>query len=310
MRPTSSASPCTCFSRSPASLDVARVCDQQLRQALLLLGQLRLFLLRRDEPRVRLLDLALERRELRGQRQQLVLDRADRFQLLPRVGHLDGDAVDLVAERFDLAAARDLLVELLVDVAGQRVQRVEPPLDALDELLLGRDARHLAIEIVGDRHEVGRLLRALVHDGELARDGVHPRLELRQPRAEHRRPLEEPLERRAVGREAVAQLHGRGVRLVEVLDFLAQRLEILPALFQVLVLPGGLLGELVDLAERFLERVERGLLAHQVVGLRVERLHLLRQLIDALATTAASRSRAAERLPCPFPLRRSTSAAP
>ena len=38
---------------------------EHLGQALLLLGQRRLFLLRRDEPRVRLLDLALEHRELR-----------------------------------------------------------------------------------------------------------------------------------------------------------------------------------------------------------------------------------------------------
>ena len=103
---------------------------------------------------------------------------------------------------------------------------------------------------------------------------------------------------------------GGGVRLVEVLDFLAQRLEILPALFQVLVLPGGLLGELVDLAERFLQRVERGLLPLQVVGLRVERLHLLRQLIDALRRRRSRADPGRRGLPCPFPPRRSTSAAP
>ena len=35
-----------------------------------------------------------------------------RFELLARVGHLDGDAVDLAAQRLDLGAAADLLVEL------------------------------------------------------------------------------------------------------------------------------------------------------------------------------------------------------
>jgi hypothetical protein len=45
--------------------------DQHLGQALLLVGERRLLLLRRHEARVHLLDLALEHRQLRRERQQL-----------------------------------------------------------------------------------------------------------------------------------------------------------------------------------------------------------------------------------------------
>jgi len=92
----------------------------------------------------------------------------DALQLLPRVGDVDPYPFDLALERLDLAAARDLLVQLAIDFAGERVQRVQARLDALDERLLARDPRHLPIEIVGDRHEVGRLLRALVDDRQPA----------------------------------------------------------------------------------------------------------------------------------------------
>ena len=128
--------------------------------------------------------------------------RGDPFELLPRVGDLDGDAVDLAAQRLDLGAPRDLLFELAIDVAGEDVEGVQARLDALDELLLAGDAVHLAIEIVGDGDEVRRLLRALVDDGQLAGDRVHPRVELRQAGAERGRPLEERLERGAIARRA------------------------------------------------------------------------------------------------------------
>ena len=229
-----------------------------------------------------LLDLALEHRQLRRERQELALNRRHALQLLARVGHFDGDAVDLAAQRLDLRAPSDLILELPVDLAGEHVEAVQPRLDPLDELLLAGDAVHLAIEIVGDGDQVRRLLRALVDDRQLAGDRVHARVEIGQLGAERGRPFEEPLEGGAVGREPIAQLHRHRVRFVEVLDFLAQRVEILAALLEVLVLPGGPLGELVDLAERFLQPVERGLLPLQVVGVGVERLHLLAELIDAL----------------------------
>ena len=77
---------------------------------------------------------------LRGERQQLVLERANALQLLLRVGHLDGDAVAQALERFRVSASDDLLLELAVHVADERVQGVQAALDALDELLLRLDS--------------------------------------------------------------------------------------------------------------------------------------------------------------------------
>ena len=86
----------------------------------------------------------------------------------------------------------------------------------------------------------------------------------------------------AVGAELVAQLRDLGVRLVEVLDFLAQHVEVLAALAQRVHLPGGLLGELVDLAEPLVQRLERELLLGELVGLREQRFEPLGEAIDLL----------------------------
>ena len=174
----------------------------------------------------------------------------------------------MILQPLDFGAPRDLFLELAIDLRGHRAEAVEARLDALDELLLGRDPRHLAIEIVGDRNQVRRLLRPLVDDGQLARDRVHARVEFRQVRAEGGRPVEEALERRAIRVEPVAQLRRRRVGLVELLDFLPQRIEVLPALLQVVVLPLRLLRQLVHLRERFVQCVERRLLPLQLVGVR------------------------------------------
>ena len=178
------------------------------------------------------------------------------------------------------ARARDLLVELPVDVAGQRVRACSAaPRPAR------RTAAGVAMRVIWRSRSSAidtRLAAFCVPSSTMAslpRDGVHPRVELRQPGAEHRRPLEEPLER-ACGRSArrSRSCDGRGVRLVEVLDLLAQRLEILAALLQVLVLPGGPLGRArrpgraIPAASR-----ARVCLRWRSSALRVERLHLLRR---------------------------------
>ena len=191
-------------------------------QSLFLLRDCRLFLLHRDELRVHLFDLALQRRELSLQRQHLSLQRADGFQLLARVGDLDRHAVDLASQRVDFGAPGDLLLQVAVDVARHRREFVEPRFDAFDKLLLACDPGRPAVEVVRDRNESGRLLRAVLDDRQLAGDGVHARLELRQPRAERRRTVEKRFQRGPIARDPIAQLHRRGVGLVEVLELLPQ----------------------------------------------------------------------------------------
>ena len=66
---------------------------------------------------------------------------------------------------------------------------------------------------------------------------------------ERRDALDEALERRAIGAELVAQLRGLGVRLVEVDDFLPERLEIAAALVERDELRVRALRELVHLVE-------------------------------------------------------------
>src|SRR5206468_2475775 len=71
-------------------------------------------------------------------------------------------------------------------------------------------------------------------------------------------------------------------RLVEVLNVLAQQLEILTALLEAVHLPRGFLREIVHLLEPLVQRFERQLLPGEVVGLCEQRLEPFRDRVDLL----------------------------
>ena len=185
-------------------------------------------------------------------------------------------------ERLELGAPRQLLFELLIDVAAERVEPVQAAFQLFDEGNAGGDAADLRVEL-GDRLvQPGRFLRADVDQRHLPEDRVHLGLELRRARRERRHPLAERFEREAIGAQLVAQLRDLGVRLVELLHFLAEDVEVLAALLQRVHLPRRLLGHLVHLAEPFVQRLERELFLGQVVGLREQRLEAFGERVDLL----------------------------
>ena len=155
------------------------------------------------------------------------------------------------------------------------MQVVDAALELLDELQARADARQLRIELGRELAQPRRRLGAVVDDGHLAEHGVHLRLELRRAAEQRGRALAERFERRAIGRQLVAQLRRFGVRLVELANLVAQQVEILPRLLERLVLGDGAAADLVDLRQALAERLEHALLAPHLVGLRHQGLEVL-----------------------------------
>ena len=116
----------------------------ELGEALLLLGDRRLVVLDGADALVGGRDVGLQRVELGDERHEPVLERADVFELVLRVDHLRAEAVARGLERVELGAARELLLELPIDVGAERVQAVEARLELLDERHARRDARESA----------------------------------------------------------------------------------------------------------------------------------------------------------------------
>ena len=228
-------------------------------------------------------DLRPEHVDLRDQRDEPRLQRVHVGQLVLRVHHLLGEAVARRLERFELRAAHQLVLQLAIHVRADGVEAVQPALERLDEWDACRHAGELRIELGHRFVEPGRLQRALLDERHLAEDGVHLRFELGRAGGECGHPLVERLERHAIGAQLVAELDDLDVRLVEVLNLLAQRLEIVAALPERVHVDDGSLGELVHLSQLLVQRVERQLLLRQIVGLREEGIEALRQAIDLLA---------------------------
>ena len=282
---------------------------EQAREAALLFGQDPLFALHALEARKRLLDFRSQHRELRGHRQQLVLQRVDPVELVLGISDERAQRVDLRLDGVDFGAARELIAELALDVGQDAVESVDASFDLLHELQPGRHAVQLAVELARQLAHARGFLRALFDEAELGLDGVHLRLDLRRARVQHRDALDEALERRAIGAELVAQLRGLGVRLVEVDDLLLQRLEIAPALVERHELRVRALGELVHLVEPGMQRLERLLLLVELVALREQLLVPRRQRVDALVELRDVLVSARRATPCALRLRRPTPAA-
>ena len=209
----------------------------QLHESLLLRRNRSLVLPGLLERPVHLVDLALQRRDLRREPQQLVLDRPDGIELLLHVGNLQRQSVTQTPQRLHVCASAQLLFDLPIDIATQGIQRVEAGFDLFNELLVARDPRHLSVEIICNGQQGGRLQRFLIHHRELAANRIDPRVELRHRAFEFVDTPEEAFEGRPIGRDLVAQLGGLGLRLVERLDLLAQHLHVLPALPEGIELP-------------------------------------------------------------------------
>src|SRR5205814_450803 len=231
---------------------------------------------------LRRVDIRLQNRHLRDERQERRLERAHALELVLRVDHLLAEAVDRHLERLELRPPRQLLLQLLVDVGAEAVEAVEPLLELVDEGHARGDARDLRVELRDRFVQPRRLFGPLLDERQLAENRVHLRLELGRLRRHRRQPLAEPLEPHAIGGELLADLRRLGVRGVEVLDVLAQQVEILPALAQRVHLPRCLLREVVDLAETVVQRVERQLLLRQLLALREQRLEALGEAVDLL----------------------------
>ena len=108
------------------------------------------------------------------------------------------------------------------------MQVVDAALEFLDELQARADARELGVELRRQLAEARRRLGPFVDRRHLAEHGVHLRLEFGGPAEQRRGAFTERLERRAIARQLVAQHRRFGVRLVELGDLDAQRVEILP----------------------------------------------------------------------------------
>ena len=211
------------------------------------------------------LDFGLHRVELGDERHQAGLERADRVELELRVRHLLAEAVARRLERLELHAARELFLELAIDVGARRIEAVQASLELLHERHAGAHARDLRVELGHRLVQDRRFLSAFFHDHHFGEDGLHLGFELRRARRERRHALPERFEPEPVGGQPVAELSDVGVRLVELLHLFAKHLEILTALTQRVHLPRRFLGELVDQPQLLVQGLERQLLFRQLV---------------------------------------------
>ena len=254
----------------------------ELRQAGFLFRQCRLVTLHFRDASAGLLEPLLQDRQAVVHRQQLALQRGDGLQLLLGVDHLGDDAVQLRLQRVELDAPRQLLRHLGVDFRRDEVQAVQPGFEHLHDLRARGDARQAGIELGGDVADPGRAPGPLFDQRHLLEDGAHRRLQFRDAGPERREAIGKALERHAVGAELVAKLRRLGVRLVEILDFLAKRLEVRAALLQALELRRRLARHVLDLAEALAQRLEVGLSPRQVVRLRRQRFELTAEFLEPL----------------------------
>ena len=150
------------------------------------------------------------------------------------------------------------------------MQGVDPRLDLLDEFLVVDDPRHLAIEVVRQRHEVRRFLRPFVNHRQFPGDRIQPRVQLGHQDAEAVHPIQERPEHGAVGIQGVAHLRGFGVRLVERIHLLLERHEFFAERTQRLELPGGAAGEILHVDELRLQVAQGRLLLLEFRNARAE----------------------------------------
>ena len=172
---------------------------EHFRDAALLAREHGLILNRRRQTGRRAIDVALELRDLRRDRQQLRLTLADTVEPLTDVGHFDVHRVAEVAQRFHFGAPARLVIELLVDVGRHHVERIQAGLDALHELLMPGEPDHLPVEVVGDTDELIGFRRALFDHREAVLDRFHAAFEFRHLHRERAHAREEGLERHALG---------------------------------------------------------------------------------------------------------------
>ena len=224
--------------------------------------------------------LPLSRSMSATERDQSLLEHPKRFQLVLRIHHLGAEAIAGALERVELGAACELGFEPLTDVVAEGVEAVEPPFELLDGHDPCADARHLRIELGDGFVEAGCFLGGVLDQIHLAEDRVHLRFELGGARRQRGHPIAECLERDPIAAELVTQLRDVRVRLVEVLHFLAQDVEVGAALTQRVQLPRGLLGEIVHLSEALVQRLERELFLGQLVGLGEQRIDPLGQQVE------------------------------
>ena len=226
--------------------------------------------------------LAFEPLDVGDERGQSLLARPNRFQLVLRIDHLRAEAIAGALERLELRAARELRLEPLANIVAERIERVEAPFELLDRHDAHTDARHLRVEL-GDRFvQLRRFLRGILDQLHLAENRVDLRFELGGARRQRGDAIAERFERDPIAPQLVAQLCDLRVRLVEVLHFLAQDVEVGAALTQRVQLPRGFPRELVHLPEPLVQRLERELLPGQFVGLCEQRIEPLGQQVELL----------------------------
>ena len=97
-----------------------------------------------------------------------------------------------------------------------------------------------------------------------------------------RRNSEKGLDRRAVRTDLLACLRDLGLRLVELVEFLAQPVELLPPAEERVLLASDVLAELLDVLELLLESAERLLTALELLGPAIEGGELLGELVCLL----------------------------
>ena len=257
------------------------------------------------------LDLGFQRVELGDERHEPLLQRADGVELVLRVGHLRAEAVACGLQRLELGAARQLLLELAVDVGAER--RCRPLSRASSFSTNGTRAVTREICASSSATDSCRRVAFCVPSStsvSLAEDGVHLGLELRRARGECRSCVSPNASSAApVGAELVAQLRGLGVRLVELLHVLAQRIEVLTALLERVHLPRRSSSRDRRPGRAARAALERQLLLRELVGLREQRFEALAETVDFLCQRDRGSCPSPAAPPCAPRRRRPTSAA-
>src|SRR6185503_17324072 len=152
-------------------------------------------------------------------------------------------------EAFQLSPSRELIAQSAIDIAAQRVERIQSPFQVLDNHRSWFQRRKLAGEIFDRIGNAGRLRRAGLCRGDLIGQRVDLRLDLCRLPEEAARLVEEDLDLALIGAKLVEEGGGLFVRGVDRLNFVLQRVEILALLGQAIELPLRALG-------RFLQAVQ------------------------------------------------------
>ena len=202
-----------------------------------------------------------------GDRQQFFLPCCDGLDFLLRVERMREHGVALTLQCLELGAPAELFRQLAVHLGRERVKRVGSGFELVEGLGPGGDPGHLRVHLARQLAQPRRLLHPFVDRRQLRVDGVQRGVELRRPEHERRHALAERFESGPVGRQPVTELRHVGVGLVNLLELLPQRVELRAALLQRVVLPRRPVGQLFDLAEALVQRLEARLLLRELVGL-------------------------------------------